>query len=145
MLIAVTSLLDAGINVLNPMENHCCDTFEHMLWFEYTVHVEFHKQWCKGDTISHVIVFVVSELHVLAASYSANNFNFDYRPTWKIPHLVSKQYSTVVCIFDVYAAITFATTPDLFLTNTKRSQISLSLLSCSKNCVIPYSLFVTVI
>ena len=43
-LITVMSWLDAvvtSMNVLNPMENHCCGTFKRMLWFKYTVHVNF--------------------------------------------------------------------------------------------------------
>ena len=61
-----------SINVLNPMENQCCSTFKLMLQFKYY----FHKQWYNGDVISHLIVFVGSKSHVLAASYSAKYFNF---------------------------------------------------------------------
>ena len=44
MLIAVTSRLDVvdpSMNVLNHMENRWCVTFKRMLWFNYTVHVNF--------------------------------------------------------------------------------------------------------
>ena len=44
MLIAVTSQLDAvvtSMNVVNPMENQWCVTFKRMLWFKYTVHINF--------------------------------------------------------------------------------------------------------
>ena len=47
--------------------------FKCMLRFKYTVHVIFTNN---GDTISHPIIFVGSESHVLAASYNAKYFNF---------------------------------------------------------------------
>ena len=40
----VTSWLDAvvtSMNILNPMENWWCVTFKRMLWFKYTMHVNF--------------------------------------------------------------------------------------------------------
>ena len=36
----------------------------------------FRGQWYNRDTILHIIIFVGSESHVLAASYSAKYFNF---------------------------------------------------------------------
>ena len=43
-LIVVTLQLDAvvtSMNVLNPMENRWCVTFKRMLWFKYTVNINF--------------------------------------------------------------------------------------------------------
>ena len=75
-LIMVTSWLDAvvaSMNVLNPMKYWWCITFKCMLWFKYTVHVNFansNGSIIHFHTLSHLLE---SESHLLTQSYSAKN------------------------------------------------------------------------